>query len=297
MHSLKVQEAVDPVLYEVLREVADICAYMQLDFFVGGAMARDILIKHVYGQDLGRATRDVDIGLYIKAWPVFEQLKTQLIATGKFVEAQGASQRLIYKPNTPLDLIPFGGVEDQSGQISWPPEHDIVLNVVGFEEAFTEAIPVDIGNGLVVRTCSIPSLVALKLIAWGDRHQQTNKDATDFYRIVELYGESLNAGRLYEHELDLLRACDFDPVRAGAILLGKDTVKVCKPEAISVIMDIMQDHQLMQLLQDQITRTKAGAFLGEVNNIELLVNAFFEGFSAAFRLHQQLTMGSSQLAS
>lgn len=280
MHSLKIQEPVEPVLYEVLSAVSDVCTKMQLDFFVGGAMARDILIRHVYGQDLGRATRDVDIGLYINAWPVFKQLKTQLIATGKFVEVPGTSQRLIYTPNTPLDLIPFGGVEDQVGQVSWPPEHDIVLNVVGFEEAFTEAILVDIGNGLEIKTCSIPSLVALKLIAWGDRHMQTNKDAVDFFRIIELYGEDLNTGRLYEHELELLNTCGFDLQIAGAILLGKDTVKVSKPDAIAAILALKQDQRLMQVLQDQIIRTKAGSFLGEENNIEALVNSFFEGFSA-----------------
>lgn len=280
MNSLKIQDPVDPVLYEMLSAVAEVCTSMQLEFFVGGAMARDILIRHVYGQDLGRATRDVDIGLYIKEWSVFGQLKTQLISTGKFVEAPGASQRLIFKPNTPLDLIPFGGVADASGQFSWPPEHEIVLNVVGFEEAFTEALPVDIGNGLVIRTCSMPSLVALKLIAWGDRHHQTNKDAVDFFRIVELYGEPLNTDRLYEHELPLLTACDFDLQKAGAILLGKDTVKVCRPGAISVITALKQDQQLMLLLQDQITRTTAGSFLGEENKSEALVDAFFKGFSA-----------------
>ena len=75
---------------------------------------------------------------------------------------------------------------------------------------------------LAIPVISLPSLAVLKLIAWCDRHTETANDATDFLLIARRYAAAGNLDRLYETEPELLRAVEFDPDLAGAILLGKD---------------------------------------------------------------------------
>ena len=55
----------------------------------------------------------------------------------------------------------------------------------------------------------------LKLIAWTDRGAQNNKDAADLYRLLATYSEAGNFDRLYDQELELLEAVEFDLDLAG----------------------------------------------------------------------------------
>lgn len=51
--------------------------------------------------------------------------------------------------------MPFGEVEDGRGRITWPPEHEIVMNALGFEEAFEHAVRVRVAEDLKVRVSSL----------------------------------------------------------------------------------------------------------------------------------------------
>jgi len=51
----------------------------------------------------------------------------------------------------PLDLLPFGGVEDALHKIVWPPELSIAMNVAGYREALKAAHEVEIAPRFVVR--------------------------------------------------------------------------------------------------------------------------------------------------
>lgn len=278
MLSIRQEAPIDQTLHEVLSHVRDVAAGLDVDFFVGGAMARDILLTHVHGIPQSRATRDVDLGVYVKEWAVFLELKKRLVEKARFKDAPGELQRLHFQ-GTPLDLIPFGGVSEDGATISWPPKHDEIMNIVGFEEAFEASIMVDLGHDLVVRTCTLPSLAVLKLVAWKDRHNQSNKDANDFLLIAERYGEPLNQDRLWETESTLLGQVDHSFLRAGAHLLGKDCAGLCRPESRQQILSIFNDPRLRQLLIDQLVRIKAGS-LDEYmeDKIAQVIDDFLAGF-------------------
>ncbi|WP_194727058.1 hypothetical protein [Noviherbaspirillum malthae] len=67
-------------------------------------------------------------------------MKEQLVLTGRFTKG-GAAQQLFcdmekYSNGYPIDIVPFGGVAQKDGQIAWPPEGDVIMNVAGYEEAF-----------------------------------------------------------------------------------------------------------------------------------------------------------------
>lgn len=277
---------VDPLLIDILRRVDVVAREQGIDYFVGGALARDLILLHVFGKDTGRATRDVDLGICIDDWGKFDSLKASLIQGGSFTEQPRFAHRLTYWPGEgafgiPLDLLPFGGVESADATIAWPPGMDIVMNVAGFSEARTSALMVEVAEGVVVPVTSLPSLAILKLIAWRDRHLETTKDATDFLLIARHYHDAGNADRLYETETALLQATDFDPELAGAMLLGKDAAAICLASTAESIETILTSPQLRQRLIDQILRaTLSSGDDASSSRVDHYLDAFHRGFGS-----------------
>lgn len=275
---------VDPLLLDILREVDVVAKKLGIEYFVGGAMARDLILLHVFGRDTGRATRDVDLGICIDHWGKLDSLKQSLIKGGKFTELAKVAHRLIYRSNTsahgiPLDLLPFGKVESATATIAWPPDMDVIMNVAGFAEARESALTVQIAQGFSVLVTSLPSLAVLKILAWRDRHLATAKDATDFMMIARHYHDAGNLDRLYDSESALLQAAEFDPGIAGAMLLGKDAVALCQARTAQAVQLILTDPQMRQRLVDQLLRAtlSSGDEVG-TSMAERYVNAFHIGF-------------------
>jgi predicted nucleotidyltransferase len=287
---------VDTFLLDILRRVDAVAHELGIEYFVGGALARDLILSHIFGKDTGRATRDVDLGICIDDWSQLEALRMRLIESEYFAVQPSVTHRLIYRPvgNTfgiPLDLLPFGGVEHSDQTIAWPPGMDIVMNVAGFAEARTSALMVEITDNFAVPVTSLPSLAILKLIAWRDRHLETSKDATDFLLIARHYTDAGNVDRLYETESPLLQAVDFDPDLAGAMLLGKDAAAVCGDSTSKAVTGILLDAALKSILIDQLLRSTLSS--GEdaaKSRVEQFIEAFLDGFSdAGVESHSKLS--------
>lgn len=277
---------VDPLLHHILLLASAAAQGLGIDFFVGGALARDLMLWHVHGQHTGRATRDVDLCLHLDDWGAFSALQARLVHDGAFHPQAGVAHRLMYRPqgNThgiPLDLLPFGAVESQKATIAWPPEHAVVMNVTGFAEAHRAAQTIDLDGGLQVRVASLPSLAVLKLIAWRDRHLETSKDATDFVLIARRYADAGNTDRLYDTETALLQACGFDPELAGAMLLGRDAAACTQATTAQTVANILnREGRWRQRLDDQLQRAlqTGGAPGAQGQNPLRLVDAFLQGF-------------------
>jgi len=41
-----------------------------------------------------------------------------------------------------IDIVPYGSISDDVKQISWPPDHERVMSMLGFEEAWQSALTV-----------------------------------------------------------------------------------------------------------------------------------------------------------
>jgi predicted nucleotidyltransferase len=277
---------VDPLLLDILREVDVVTKELGIEYFVGGAMARDLILLHVFGRDTGRATRDVDLGICIDHWGKLDSLKQSLIKGGNFTELAKVAHRLIYRPNnsangTPLDLLPFGKVESANATIAWPPDMDVIMNVAGFAEARESALNVQVAPEFSVLVTSLPSLAVLKILAWRDRHLATTKDAIDFMLIARHYHDAGNTNRLYESESALLQAAEFDPGIAGAMLLGKDAAAVCQARTAQAVQLILADPQMQQRLVDQLLRAtlSSGEEVG-ASMAERYIKAFHIGFGS-----------------
>lgn len=233
-------------MLEVLRQVDRVAREVALDYFVVGAMARDILLNGVFGLSAGRATRDVDLAVAVEGWPQFEAIKARLVGTGAFNPDARVAHRFYHRAvsagrGCPLDLIPFGGVELPGGEIAWPPDGAVVMNTAGYGEAFASAVLVEVEPGFAVRIASLPGLAIMKLVAWADRGPGDPRDAIDLATLLRQYGAAGNEDRLYGTEIGVLDIVNYDLDLAGARLLGMDAGRIAAPSTRGQILALFDD--------------------------------------------------------
>lgn len=214
----------DYVFTTVLTPVQRAADELGLQIMLVGATARDILLEQAHNIATGRATRDVDFAVSVRSWEEFELLKKRLMATSHFIESAAKHHRLdVVNSELWIDIIPFDGIETANRTISWPPHHDIVMNTIGFREAYDSADSVTVAPGIDLKIVSLSGLAGLKIIAWNDRKdQEDSRDAHDLMVIARNYLDAGNRDRLYTELPHLVEHDEFDYVLAGAHLLGCD---------------------------------------------------------------------------
>ena len=269
----------------MLREVVAASAVTNIAWFVGGASARDILLTHVHDIQAIRATADVDIGISIQSWTGHDALRRALLASGSFEAPKGSAHRLNYSApktgeRTWLDIVPFGGVQDEHGEIAWPPDWSVRMNVAGFRQALDAAIPVRIAKDLVVPVASLPAQAMLKIVAWQDRHAADRKDAIDLLFLMAHYAQAGNLDRLYAAAFDLVERHGHDPDIAGAALLGRDMATIASDDVREQIIAILRPDDpappiLMHMLGSRLPVFEADT--GET------IAALFDAFRQSFR--------------
>jgi predicted nucleotidyltransferase len=204
---------------------------LDIKFLVVGAMARDLVLVHGYGSNVERGTRDVDFGINIASWDEFNALKERLIQAGYKADKHKMHQ-LNYIDEKDLsweiDIVPFGEIADIQNNISWPPGHEIEMNVMGFPEAFANALNVQISENpeTIIPVASPVGICLLKLVAWLDRKVELRaKDATDFVYIIESYRK---IPEIYEALFDqgYMEAQEWDDTKASAMKLGQDVSEI-----------------------------------------------------------------------
>ncbi|MDE2422999.1 MAG: hypothetical protein KGN31_02185 [Betaproteobacteria bacterium] len=274
--------------YLKLLELFDrITRYLKINYFLVGAQARDLIISNVYNKSTGQATYDLDLAVCIEDWEKFNLLKVDLIKTGMFFESK-QPHKLYFKEfddqfSIPLDLIPFGKIENKNSEIKWPPEMVFVMNVCGFSEAYLSSLLLKINENLTISIASLPAMAVLKLIAWKERGRENlGKDASDFLLIALNYYELGNLHRLYAEETEILESVNYDPQLAGLHLLGRDAAGICYVLTKQHIQAIFTDEEFLQKLKDQLTSNQ---FILRNNNIaqniQVYLDLFYKGFMKA----------------
>jgi len=152
-------EKIGKTSVSILREIEEVTTRLDVPFFVVGATARDIILEHQFDIKSGRATIDIDIGVFISGWDQFEALQDELIRSSRFSPSR-QKQRLIYDGYFPVDIIPFGAIEDEDGSITWPPDNEIQMSIVGFQECYQHATFVKLSSNpeLFVKLISLAGL-------------------------------------------------------------------------------------------------------------------------------------------
>lgn len=259
-----------------IKEIKKIADSLKIPFFIIGALARDIIMEYFYEIKAPRMTMDIDLGIRVSSWNQFDQLINTLELSGDFKKLK-ERHRVIYK-DIIIDIVPFGSISDKNEKISWPPENEVVMSVIGFNEVYNNSTLVRLQNNpiLDVKIPTLPGLAILKLIAWKDNYPNRSKDAEDLLFIMKNYESAGISDKLYETELQLLESEDFDTQIAGIVLLGKEMSKICKNKTIEYLRKIIDEetseNSNYNLIKDMLL-TKRGDF----NRILFLLRKLKDG--------------------
>ena len=241
---LDISTKIDQAIATILTELAELTADNDIEFFVVGAMARDMILEFGFGIKAGRATRDIDFGIRVADWQEFERL-VNLLTDNKWHGPNQQQHRLVHESGIPVDLIPFGAIESDDGNIRWPPHFNTVLSVIGFTDAYADCWQVRIRKvpSLDIRVASPAGQAFLKLVAWRDRgFIRGGRDASDLRLLMESYLDLDNMDRILEQYHNWLDD-DFDYPIVGARLLGVDVAECARnvpAERVSALFDALQ---------------------------------------------------------
>ena len=281
---LKLQLPLEPGVLRVIAAVQAGAREQDLEPLLVGAAARDLLLVHVYGQRVRRATKDVDFAVALDSWDAFEQLKARLVLEHGFTDEPSQVQRLVFTPQgegagTTIDLVPFGEpLQVNRRALLWPPEMDVYMTVSGFEEALSSAQLVELEEGLQVKVASLPGLTILKLFAWGDRRLRDAKDAVDLQTLLRSYGAAGNFDRMTDPDQawDRYFSLDCDEERTGAWLLGMDSSRISTPETMLGLRELVGNTRRREQLIDGMASEDRGV-KGSRERAEQLLGLFIEG--------------------
>jgi predicted nucleotidyltransferase len=81
----------------------------------------------------------------------------------------------------------------------------------------------------------------MKIISWKDRYPERDRDASDLALIIRNYTDAGNVERIFNEAIDLVDSEDFDYVSVGARLLGRDIAVVLSTDAMTAVLEILND--------------------------------------------------------
>jgi predicted nucleotidyltransferase len=256
---------IDELIIAGLEAITDVATSLDIPFFVVGATARDMILGFGYNIDITRATVDIDLGVRISDWDQYKKMKEVLIATGDFMPAK-AEQRLLYRGRLPIDIVPFGPIVDGNDNITWSPEHDVKMSLLGFEEAYhySQLVRLRSNPNLDVLFATPVGLAVMKIVAWNERYPEGNKDGVDLAFVMRNYMDAGNQERLVDEHADLTDDDDFDYVLAGARLLGRDVAEMLRPATKTEILSLLNretgEQDRYRLVEDMMSGSTSENF-------------------------------------
>ena len=267
---------IDDNTISTFEAVGAITEALKIPYLIVGATARDIVLHYGYGAPIRRATTDIDYAINVESWGDFEALKEQLINID--FTCGTAAHRLISPTNIPIDIVPFGAIELDNVCIAWPPNGDLVMSVMGFQEALDNAQPVIICEKRDVR-CNVVTpecLMFLKIISWNERSTELKrKDADDIRYLLKTYHniKNIKADIYDEENVATLERYGWDQELAACFLMGKTSRKLVLDRTYGAILKIEDSNTT-----DNISRLVSDMEEGLPEDNLNLLSAFFDGF-------------------
>lgn len=274
--SLDVTNKLPEGLVEVYGRIQRVAIALDIPLLIIGATARDIILVHGYNAAIERGTRDVDFGLEVPSWEHYQKMRDALIESG-FTAHPKKTHQLNTTDNDGLsweiDLIPFGGVSDAHGQITWPPEHAFQMSVLGFDEAYKHAWDVLLNKepALRVKVASPAGILLLKLIAWTERGREyQGKDAIDIYYVIKHYSKIPDVFEaLYER--DYMELQDYDDMKASAMVLADEVAAMAHGDTLNYIRQtLLNNERVLERLKTDTTKFTRADFDEAETLIEII---------------------------
>jgi predicted nucleotidyltransferase len=193
-----------------------------IDYYLVGAVSRDIWMSGINKITPRRTTGDIDFAVFINDKGIYEELKEYLINVEGFTPYSGNAFVIIWKDGTEVDLLPFGAIEDEHRQVTVKGNGYTNIHVEGFKEVYDQDLPeIEIGDGHHFKVCTLPGIVLLKLIAWDDRPEARRDDIKDISDILNNFFD-MHRDIIWEHHHDLFEEESVELLFIAARVMGRE---------------------------------------------------------------------------
>lgn len=278
MNTLDLSGKIDAKSIAIYSVIDNAARELAIPYVVVGASARDLVLHYGYGATIKRATADVDFGIQVSDWETFEALRNKLNESG--FEETNRLHRLIYD-GMRIDLIPFGSVQDKEAKIAWPPKGDVVMNVLGFQEAVENVVNIIIQDEpkIEIPVVTPPGLSLLKIICWTDRDADLkNKDAKDLLYLFKSYEEIPEIrDSIYDYP-ELEEKFGWDITLGSAFKLGIDAAEISSEQTMEYLKQI-EDDQIDKRPSDLLIEDMCENIENEFERNQQLLSAYFLGIN------------------
>jgi len=200
---------------------------LDLPMILVGAGARLLVFDQKFGE--GRGTKDWDVAVSIDSWETYQTLR-QFLITGdspRFKPTEISHKFIHSQTGIEVDIVPFGKIGGPAQEVVWSDSGNS-MNVSGFSEAFLHAETINIDD-LEIRVVDTPAFIVLKIFAWGDRGNRTNKDLEDIEFILSRYEDD---DRVYSELAEEIADELVDFLNASIYLLGQDIHKILQEKTL-----------------------------------------------------------------
>lgn len=228
MHNYKIsfeQIRQSPELSAMLESLEKGFQQFGIDYYLVGAVSRDVWLSGIHNIAPKRTTGDVDFAIFINEKGVYEKLKTYLIREEGFRDYHENAFVLIWKDGTEVDLLPFGAIEDENRKVTVQGTGYTSVHVDGFKEVYEQELPQVALGSHHFKLCTLPGIVLLKLIAWDDRPEKRRDDILDISHILshffDIYQEII-----WEKHNDLFDVEDKSLSMIAVRVMGREIKKI-----------------------------------------------------------------------
>ena len=197
-----------------------------VDFYLVGAVARDVWMTAINAIPPSRITRDIDFAIFIEDKGTYQKLKRYLIEIEHFHPSKENTFVLLWQGRMQVDLLPFGNIDDKNEKVSFEGTGLTSLNMPGFMEIYESGLPeLDLEGEHRFKFCTLPGIVILKLIAWEDRPEIRRDDLKDILIILTHFFE-MYTDQIYAHHSDLFGDNDFGLNLIASRVMGREMKKI-----------------------------------------------------------------------
>ena len=199
-------DLLDPVILQMLAAMEPVLKAYNVEFYLVGAVARDIHFSKHPQLASKRATLDIDFAIMVDNEDQFYYIKDALLETGAFTAHETEAIKLFYKNSIEIDLLPFGGIENEGRETRLYKPRLFALDVPGFLEVLPAVETIQVSKDISINVCSLEGLVLLKLVAWDDKPSRT-KDITDIEHIINCYADLWDV-EIFQEYMDVMELYD-----------------------------------------------------------------------------------------
>jgi len=243
-----------------------------IDFYLVGAVARDVWMTAINDIPPSRVTGDIDFAVFINDKNTYADLREYLINVEGFIPYKGNGFVLKWKNIIQIDLMPFGEIEAKPSTITVEGTGLTSLNMPGFKEIYDSGLPeAELEEKHRFKFCTLPGIVLLKLLAFQERPEIRRDDIKDISKILKHFFD-MYADEIYEKHNDLFGDKDINLNWVAARVLGRDMGKIAQlNEALFLMIKKILKKNTLDIHSSNIAKIMAEFFQNTIEeNVKLL---------------------------